>query len=232
MSKETNRRRLLAAVSLIALAVLFLTNPLTRLMYRGMKESTMVIAMRGFVAPLHMALLVASVFGIMQVLRPRADRMGLVGGALTVMGWAVGIRIIGLGQIEALLTSGVAGVPADALRKSFEAAPIVWRSMVPMGILFPAGMITLGLTLLITRPIPRVIGAVLVMGGVLFPLGRIGIFRWALAPTDILLGIAFALIGWQIWTRPELWSAAEEPMLPAAEAEPARAWGSGSSASA
>lgn len=206
-SNSSNRRRLLAAFSLVTLGILFMTNPVTHLVYRGLKETVVTIALRGFVAPIHMALLVGSVLGITQLLRGKADRTGLVGGVLVVIGWAVGIRILALGQLESLLESGVTKVPADALSKMFEAAPIVWVSIVPMGLLFPIGLIILGLTIVFATPIPRAIGALLAIGGALFPIGRIAAIPWALVACDVVLGAALALIGWQILKRAELWDA-------------------------
>jgi hypothetical protein len=58
------------------------------------------------------------------------------------MGWAVGIRIICIGQLESLLASGTSGVPLDAIRRMFEAAPIVFVSIVPFGLMYPIGLIT------------------------------------------------------------------------------------------
>ena len=193
MSERTsNRRRILSGASAIALALFFLTNPLTNVLGRGGSYSERVIALRGFAAPLHMALMVATVFGITELLRRKADLAGLIGGTLVVMGWAAGIRIIGFGQLESL-------IPAGTLRTAFAAAPLVPRSIIPMGILFPIGLITLGLTIVIARPIPRPIGALLALGGLLFPIGRIGQLGWAYTGADLALGLSFALIGYLIF---------------------------------
>lgn len=208
-STPTTRRRFLCGFSLIALSTILLTNPLTHIVARGAAATPLLIAMRGFAAPIHMLLLIGSVFAIMQLLRSRADRMGLIGGALTMMGWAVGVRILGLGQLESLLASGVTGVPPDTLERMFAAAPLVRVSIIHLGLLFPIGLITLGATIIATRPIARPIGALLVIGAVLFPVGRIGHFGWAYIASDLFQGASFALIGWQILTRPELWSAEE-----------------------
>ena len=206
VSKETNRRRTLCAVSLIVLGIIFITDPLTHILLRGRSATPPAIALRGFAAPVHLALFVASVAGITQLLRRRADLAGLIGGSLVVMGWAVGIRILALGQVESLLESGITGLPADTLRKMFEAAPIVWASIVPVGLLFPIGLIILGVTIAVANPIPRAIGVLLAVGGALFPVGRIGRLSWAVVSCDLILGAAFALIGWQILTRVELWT--------------------------
>ena len=209
MSKESNRRRVLAGTCLVVLAVLFATNPLTRVVMRGVSTSVGSIALTGFAAPVQMALFIGSIGGITQLLRRRADRAGLIGAAMALMGWAVGIRIMALGQLESLLAIGVTGVPADTLEKMFAAAPLVWASIVPVGLIFPLGLITLGITLFVTRPVSRWIGALLIAGGILFPLGRAVRLEWAIAACDLVLGLTFALIGWQILARKELWDAAE-----------------------
>jgi hypothetical protein len=205
-SPDIQRRRKLCGLALALYALLVITNPITRVMIRR-QASPELIAVNGFLAPLHMLALVASVFAITQLLRRRADRIGLAGGALTIMGWAVGIRIICLGQLESLLATGISGVPPDAIRRMFEAAPIVFVSIVPFGIMFPIGLITLGSTVVAVRPVSRWVGALMIVGGVLFPVGRIGGFLWAIVASDLLLGTAFALLAWQVLSRPELWDA-------------------------
>lgn len=205
LSTSANRRRLLTAISLLALGAFFMTNPLTNLLYKGSNESVLSISLRGFAAPIHMALLVGSVIGITQLLRDKADKRGLAGGALVVIGWAVGIRILAISQIDSLVSTGLTRVPPDAFARMFEGAPMVWVSLVPIGILFPIGLITLGLTIAATAPIPRWIGVLLAIGGALFPIGRIGSVPWALIGCDLVLGTSLALIGWQILKRRELW---------------------------
>ncbi|MBV9496177.1 MAG: hypothetical protein JOZ54_18155, partial [Acidobacteria bacterium] len=177
------------AVSATGFGALLLTNPVTHWLYRGTHDSVVTIAMRGFVAPLHMVLLVGAVLGVTRLLRERADVAGLVGGALTIAGWAVGIRILAVGQLESLAP--------DAMHKLLFGTPLVWQSIVPMGLLFPIGAIVLGITLLVARAAPWPIGALLILGGLCFPIGRIGFVGWALVGADVLLGAAFTSIGWQ-----------------------------------
>ena len=207
LSTHEDRRRMLCGIALSILGGVFLTDPLTHILRRGARESALKIAINGFAAPLHMLCLVASVIAIVQLLRHRADRIGLVGGALTVIGWSAGIRIMALGQVESMLQSGIGGVAPDTLGKMFEAAPVVWVSIVPVGILFPSGLTTLGLTLLAVGPLPRWIGAAMVLGAVLFPIGRIGQLTWAVVSCDLVLGLVFAVVAWHILTRPALWKA-------------------------
>lgn len=208
-------RRHLASCSLFALAFLFVTNPLTHIL-GGLNPHTShaAIAWSGFLAPVHMALMIGAVLAITQILRGSADRRGLIGGALTLMGWTAGVRILALAQAGRVLQGGVEGVPADALSRIYASAPIVFISLIPIGLMFPAGLITLGLTLFAKHPIHRGIGALLALGGLFFPIGRAIGQPWAWLACDLSLAAAFALIGAQLLTRPALWrgeTAAHDP---------------------
>jgi hypothetical protein len=129
---------------------------------------------------------------------------------LTLMGWTVGARILALVQLERVLQGGVTGVPEDAIQRMFTAAPMVWASIIPVGLMYPIGLLILGVTLFVARPVDRWIGALLAIGGVLFPLGRAVHLPWAWWSSDLLLAAAFALLGWQVLARPALWAGAEE----------------------
>lgn len=213
-TNDTRRRRLISVFCCMALGLFFLTDTVTRLSVRGDgPASTGTIAVMGFAAPLHVALMIGAVLGITQLLRRRADRAGLIGATLALIGWVIGSRIMVIGQLQALLASGVPGVPPDSLEKMFQHAPMVFVSIIPVGLLFPIGLIVLGITMFVARPIPRGIGALLAIGGVLFPIGRAVGHEWAVVSCDLVLGATFALIGWQLLTRPEVWSA-EAAVLP------------------
>ncbi len=215
-TNDTRRRRLISAFCCLALGLFFLTDPITRLSVRGDgAASTAAIALMGFVAPLHVALMIGAVLGITQLLRRRADRAGLIGATLALIGWVVGSRIMVIGQLQALLANGVPGVSPDSFQKMFQHAPLVFISIVPVGLLFPIGMIILGITMFVARPIPRGVGALLAIGGVLFPIGRAAGHEWAVVLCDLVLAATFALIGWQILTRPEVWGAEAAVLLEA-----------------
>jgi hypothetical protein len=220
-TNDTHRRRLLSAFCCLALGLFFLTNPITRFSVEGATSSGQIAAI-GFVAPLHVALMVGSLLGITQLLRRRADRAGLLGATLVLLGWVISSRIMVIGQLDALLANGVPGVPRDSLQKIFQHAPLVFVSIFPIGLLFPIGLIVLGLTIAAARPIHRGVGVLLAIGGVLFPIGRIGGYEWAVVSSDLVLAATFAFTGWQIFTRPELWDG-EEAVLLEARAEPAHA---------
>ena len=204
MSKDVTLRRFLSGFSMAGVALFLSTNLMSGLI--GGDATIGSIAAVGFATPLLMACLIGSVFGIMQILRRHADAAGLIGGTLVLAGWAAGIRIIGLRQLQAALATGTGGVAPDSLDRLFHAAPILWYSIVPSGILFPIGAVILGATFALKGPIPRWIGLVLIAGGVLFPIGRIGRLDWAIYSADLVLAAAFGLLAWQVLARPELWT--------------------------
>ncbi|MDP9190794.1 MAG: hypothetical protein M3P06_03725 [Acidobacteriota bacterium] len=210
VSNDTTRRRFIAGFCLIGISIVFAINPITHILGSGASTgatSISTIAMIGFLAPVTMILMIGSVFAITQLLRTKADRAGLIGGTLTLMGWAVSARIMVISQLNAILQNGVEGVPPEALGLIFQSAPIIFVSIIPVGLMFPIGLIILGVTIFATRPVHPAIGVLLAIGGVLFPLGRAVGLPWAVVSTDMILAATFALIAWQILARPEPWYA-------------------------
>jgi hypothetical protein len=207
MSESSNRRRVIAGVSLIALSVGFLSNTITGLMVGGGDgpASQTRIAMVGFLAVLNAALMPGAILGLSQLLRASADRAGLLGAAFVFIGWAAATRISSVIQLHAVLSAGVEGVPASALESIFKSAPVMWASMFPVGLFFPFGLITLGVALFRWRPVNRWFGLLLALGGLFFPLGRAVGIEFAVIASDIALGAAFAALGWQILIRPAVW---------------------------
>lgn len=175
-------------VSLFGAGLLFLSDPFTNVLFRPTTRSVAQNAAAGFIAPLLMLLIVGSVIGIAQLLRGSARRVALIGSAMTIIGFSAGIRIMGMHQIKAM--------EPEAVGRMFRAAPILWSSIVPSGIFFPLGLTTLGVTLFVTRAVPRPIAMTLVIGAILFPVGRIGGLWWAIVSCDLILGGALALLGY------------------------------------
>ena len=199
----TNRRRILAASCLFGLTASYLLS----LAAQPLSADTMTdgaIALSGFLAVLNTGLMAGAVIAITQLVRGGADRLGLAGGALTLLGATVGARIIALVQLS-LVDDPRAGAARATMRRLVENAPMVWVSLVPIGLMFPAGLIALGIALVVARPVHRGIGVMLAIGGVLFPIGRaVGVVP-AVYACDAILAVTFALLGWQLLTRPELW---------------------------
>lgn len=205
ISQSSNRRRMIAGVSMIGLSIAFLSNTTMGLMIDPVSPSHTTIAVMGFVAVLSAVLMTAAILGLSQLLRSRADWAGLAGAGATLAGWAVSTRISTLIQLDALLRAGVEGVPASALESIFKSAPVVWVSMFPVGLLFPLGLITLGVALFRWHPVNRWSGLLLALGGVLFPVGRAAGNEFAYIACDLTLAAAFVSLGWQTLTRPAAW---------------------------
>jgi hypothetical protein len=206
ISHSSNRRRVIAGAGLIGLSITFLSNTASGLMTEPAALSQTTIAVVGFVAVLNAVLMTVAALALSQLLRARADWAGLLGATSMLIGWAAATRISVIIQLHALLSAGVEGVSPSALESVFKASPAMWVSVFPVGLFFPLGLITLGLALFWRRPLNCWLGLLLALGGVLFPLGRALGIELAIVACDIVLAAAFAAIGWQILTRPEVWA--------------------------
>jgi len=201
LSPSSNRRRIIAGTSLLGVAIGFLLEILPE----ASALSQTGIAVRGVIAVVFMLLMVAGVFGITQILRARADWLGLLGGAAVLIGQIAAVRIGVLLQLIALSESGVTSIPPNLIGLLFQSAPLVGLSIFRVGIFFPLGLIMLGIALIWARPVSWLFGLLLIIGGVLFPIGRVLGMDWAVIACNIILAAAFGLIGWQILTRREIW---------------------------
>ena len=201
---ESNRRRILAASSAAVLSALLLMNIVIGLSVGTKPLPAGMIALLGFAALLHVGAMAGAVFGITHLVRHKADRLGLFGAALTILGAAVAARIGVLIQLKHL-DDATPAVTLEALSPLLQSAPIVWVSIIPVGLTYPIGLITLATALFIARPVSRWIAVALGVGGVLFPVGRaIGVIP-AVYASDVLMALAFSALAWQILTRRASW---------------------------
>jgi len=205
-SHSSNRRRVIAGMSLIGLSVAFLADTATGLMTRPVSSSQTMIALAGFVTVLTAVLMPAAMLGLSQLLRASADRAGLLGAAFALIGWAAATRITTVIQLDTLTGSVIAGGEGvSAIGSALQSAPAVFVSIFPVGLFFPLGIILLGLALFRWHPASRWAGLLLALGGLLFPVGRAAGIGFAIVACDITLGAAFAALGWLILTRPAAW---------------------------
>ncbi|HEX6085228.1 MAG TPA: hypothetical protein VF266_11925, partial [Thermoanaerobaculia bacterium] len=188
---ETNHRRMLAGSCAAVLAATLCYAVIARAFDSGTPTHAD-IAATGFLAVLHAGLTIGAVFGITQLVRRHADRLGLTGAALALLGAIVGARIMLLVQLRALGKQD----PVELL----QTAPIVWASVVPIGLMYPIGLILLGIALFRSRY--RAIGMLLAIGGLCFPAGRIAGIVPALYLSDGLLAIAYAWLAKEIFGAP------------------------------
>lgn len=199
LTNSSNRRRLVAGAALVAApAVILAVDVAVRV--AGFERPLL----RGAVA-FAMALMLPAILGLVHLLRERADRIGLAGGALCVVGTYAAARMSSLFQLDALLGAGVEGVPADAVRTALAADPVLWATVFVPGLCFPLGLVVLGAGLFVSGAASRRVAVALAAGAVLFPVGRaIGILP-ALIVSDVLILLAMSSIGLRLLSRPESW---------------------------
>ena len=75
----------------------------------------------------------------------------------------------------------------------------MWASIVPIGLLYPLGLITLGIALVIARY--RAIGALMIVGGIFFPLGRALDITPAISVSNAFLGAAYGWLAKEMLTQ-------------------------------
>jgi hypothetical protein len=183
-------RRKGAAVCLLAAPLLMLAGDVLR-QWAGAQRAWLVMLKLAF------ALFVGAALAVVHLTRTRADRAGLVGGALAVVGCLAGSGIITAGAVFAAVDG--AGLDETATR-AVEAA--LSRSGVggylflyPLpGLAFPAGFLVLGLALARARVVAPLAAGALALGALLFPVGRIGGVEWAVLGSGLGMTAGLALV--------------------------------------
>src|SRR6266487_1307362 len=105
---------------------------------------------------------------------------------------------------------GVVGVRAGAQAISalapypFSAITAFWFA----GPMFPASLVLTGVGLLLARNVPRWVGALVCLGGPVFPVGQILRVELVASGVDMMLLVPFAYLAWRMvsdeWTAPVL----------------------------
>lgn len=212
-SPATELRRKGAGLCLIAAPALMLCADALRI-GAGMTYTWLVLLKLSF------AFFVAAILALVHLLRPHADRTGLAGGALGVVGCLAGASIVTTAMITWSLETAALGEPAaravEAAMQKGGVAPFVLLYPLP-GLAFPAGLLVLGFGLLRARVTTPLVALLLALGAVLFPIGRIGSLDAAVLASGLSLTVAMGIIGRQVLK----WSAAEWNSVPARGSRPA-----------
>lgn len=154
---------------------------------------------------------IGGILGLVHLLRPSADRLGLLGGAAALLGLVAVTNIMLVQLVFAILEREVGAYPetvAQVFRRVLLATYL-------FGPVFPGGLVVLAFGLLRARTFP--VGATLafLLGALAFPAGRVGGIPWLLHASDLLLTAGSAAMGWQLWRRPGLWArASTRPAAP------------------
>ncbi len=203
ISAAANLRRKVAGVSLIVGPALLLTSSVVRFVFDRFFEWYQTMKLSFFFFAL-------AALGLVHLLRGRADGSGHVGGALALAGCLSGASIV---TAAYLLEPFQGTVPDDRLQGLYLT---VVNSPLP-GLFFPVGLLILAVALLRKKVVPTWAGLLFALGAVLFPVGRIPGFMWAIFACDVLLTVSLGYVGGRV-----LGMTAEEwERAPTAAAEPA-----------
>jgi len=193
-SPAYNFRKNIAGISFIVAPLLLLTGDLLDSVQEA-RYVQYVIMKIGF------AMFFAIILGLMHLLREHADRTGIIGGGLAMIGCMSGVVIV-TGQ---LLDKGVSGLDEAAMQvfnpvwQQFHFATV----MIPLpGLFFPIGLLVLSSGLWRTGLVARWQVAILALSAILFPIARIPDIPVIAIASDILFIVSLGLMGWKIlqWT--------------------------------
>lgn len=209
----TELRRKIAAACLLAAPLTMLAGDALRF-GAGAMHAWLVLLKLSF------ALFAGAALALVHLASRRADRAGLVGGGLTIVGCLAGAGIITASAIDMSIESAALGEAAtSALEAAFRAdgvGGLVIFYPLP-GLAFPAGLLVLSYALFRARVVSPLTMATLALGAVLFPVGRIGGFAAAVIASGLALSVALSLVGLKVIN----WTADEWEQLPAAREEAA-----------
>jgi hypothetical protein len=134
---------------------------------------------------------VPAIFGITYLAASRGSRLAIFGGASAFFGAMAGASMQVLFRVYAVLEEKNAASAIELLQNTFKL--IATTQMI--GLTYPLGLIILAFCLFQKRAVAPIVAILLAAGALMFPLGRIGGFWWAVLGSDILLLAAFGLIG-------------------------------------
>lgn len=205
MNTSPNLRRRAAGVSLIAAPLLLLTSSVLRFVLGLTFEWYLTMKLSFF-------FFAVAALGLVHLLRGRADGPGHVGGAMALAGCLSGASIVTMAYIFEAFEGRVPPEQLTSLYVTLVNNPLP-------GLLFPVGLLILAVALFRKQAVSAWAGLLLAAGAVLFPVGRIGGFVWAIFACDVLLTTSLVYVGSRVLTMtPAEWERGAE-----ARAEPAAA---------
>ena len=149
---------------------------------------------------LSFVLFVPAIFGLTYVAFDSGNKLALVGGASAFFGAMAGASMQVLFRVYAVLEEAENGQAIELLQKTMKL--IATTQMI--GIFFSIGLILLSISIYSNRIFNPLTPLLLTIGAILFPIGRIGGFAFAVIGSGMFLIAAFGLIGWNIITQPNM----------------------------
>lgn len=191
------RRRKIGGACLVAAPLILLAGDVMRA-GAGLRYESIVMMKLSF------ALFAGAVIALVHMLRERADRTGLAGGALALVGCLSATGIVTAHMIGLSLESASLGEPVErAIQGAMEAGGVpAFLFLFPLpGLAFPAGLLVLSFGLLRAKAAPAPAALLLAAGALLFPVGRIGAIEPAVLASSVALAASMAWMGWRVLRR-------------------------------
>jgi len=191
------RRRKIGGACLVAAPLILLAGDAMRA-GAGLRYESLVMMKLSF------AVFVGAFLALVHLLRERADRTGLAGGALAIVGCLSGSGIVTATMIRGSLEAAALGEPVSrAIENAMREGGVPsFLFMFPLpGLAFPAGLLVLSAGLLRAKAAPAPAALLLALSGVLFPVGRIPGIEPAILASGVALSASMGWIGWRILTR-------------------------------
>jgi hypothetical protein len=169
---------------------------------------------------LSFVLFVPAIFGATHLAARGGKRLAFVGGALAYVGCMAGASMQVLFRVWAVLNEAGSEQTVELLRSSGK----LIASTQMIGILFPIGLLVLAVSLYWSRAVHPLVALSLAGGALLFPLGRIAGLLVGVLGGDLLLTLAFAVIGRRLLSAESLQPSRELPqgVLPDNSLNPTR----------
>ena len=193
--ESAERRRHIAAMGLFVGPALFMIGEVVHHQIEVRPLLAAAISLLG------LYLWLGGILGLVHLLRPGADRLGLLGGAAAFLGLIAVTNIMVLQLVFALVDRKVKTYP-NLITEIFDNVLLVTYLFGPV---FPTALAVLACGLLSQRIFPNWVTVAFLVGAITFPAGRVGGMPWLIHVTDLVLTIGAMGMGWHLGKRPEIW---------------------------
>ena len=139
---------------------------------------------------------VPAITGLTYLAASYGSRLAILGGAAAYFGAMAGASMQILFRVYAVLEEKNSPQIVEVLKGTLKL--IATTQMI--GLFFPLGLVALAFCLYRYRIVSPATVLVLTFAALLFPVGRIGGFWWAITGSDILMIVAFTLIGRRLFS--------------------------------
>ena len=195
-SEPDERRRHIAAAGLFFGPALYMIGEVIHHQIDALPLLAAAISLLG------LYLWIGGILGIVHLLRPGADWVGLLGGAAAFLGMVAVTNIMLLQLVFTLVDRKVQAYPL-LITEIFNSVLLVTYLFGPT---FPAALALLACGLLWRRIFPRWVALTFLVGALAFPTGRVGGMPWLIHASDFVLTFGAMAMGWHLEKRPELWN--------------------------